>query len=83
MPDDPEDVAIATNMIGLARSLRLDALVDGVETREQLAFVRDQRCALAQGYYFSPPVSADDFAMLLREERSAPLPRDAFVPVGT
>ena len=83
VPDDPEDVAIATNMIGLARSLRLEAIVEGVETPEQLAFVRDQRCALAQGYYFSPPVPADDFARLMREERPAPLTRDASAPVGS
>ncbi len=74
MPHDPEDVAIATSMIGLTRNLRLDAVAEGVETPEQLAFVREQRCSLAQGYYFSPPLPADDFAKLLERGRTLALP---------
>ncbi len=83
VPNDPEDVAIATNMIGLAHLLRLDAIVEGVETPEQLAFVRDQGCGLAQGYYFSPPVPAEDFAGLLAKEGRTPFPSDATAPVGS
>ena len=71
VPHDPEDVAIATSMIGLTRSLGLEAIAEGVETPEQLSFAREQRCALAQGYYFSRPLPADAFARLL--ERGHPL----------
>ena len=71
VPHDPEDVAIATSMIGLTHSLGLEAIAEGVETPEQLSFAREQRCALAQGYYFSRPLPADAFARLL--ERGHPL----------
>ncbi len=82
VPDDPEDVAIATSMIGLTRSLHLDAIAEGVETGAQLAFVREQRCAMAQGYYFSRPLPADAFAGLLESGRPLLRPLDAPDPVG-
>ncbi|MDP8901576.1 MAG: EAL domain-containing protein [Actinomycetota bacterium] len=83
VPDDPEDVAIATSMIGLTHSLRLDAIAEGVETGEQLAFAREQRCAMAQGYYFSRPLPADAFAGLLASGRPLLSPLDAAERTGS
>ncbi len=83
VPDDPEDVAIATSMIGLTHSLRLDAIAEGVETGEQLAFAREQRCAMAQGYYFSRPLPADAFAELLESGRPLLSPLDAAERTGS
>jgi diguanylate cyclase (GGDEF)-like protein/PAS domain S-box-containing protein len=56
---------IIAAVIGLGRSLRQRVIVEGVETAEQLAFLRAQRCNEAQGFHFSRPLSADAFATLL------------------
>lgn len=59
---DPEDAAIATAIVGLARSLELDILAEGVETREQLDVLLGLGCDKFQGFLFSrplPPAEAD------------------------
>jgi diguanylate cyclase len=53
-------------MIGLGRSLKLRVVAEGVETREQLAFLQDHQCDEAQGYSFSRPVLPEQFAELLK-----------------
>jgi diguanylate cyclase len=53
-------------VIGMGRSLNLRMVAEGVETPEQLAFLREQQCDQAQGHYFSAPVPAEKFAELLR-----------------
>ncbi len=55
------DVAIVKSIVHLAGQLGLRTVAEGVETIEQLAFVNECGCDEAQGYYFSPPVSASDF----------------------
>jgi EAL domain-containing protein (putative c-di-GMP-specific phosphodiesterase class I) len=50
----------------MARSLKLRVVAEGVETLEQLAFLRSHECDEAQGYYFSRPVPSEQFANLLR-----------------
>jgi diguanylate cyclase (GGDEF)-like protein len=62
--------AIVTNTINLAKKLNVIALAEGVETKEQLDFLRDNGCDLIQGYYFSPAVSASDFTKLLENDKS-------------
>lgn len=56
---------IAAAVIGLAHSLGLEAVAEGVETEEQLRFLRDHRCEELQGYLASPPVPAGECAKLL------------------
>jgi diguanylate cyclase (GGDEF)-like protein len=58
---DEDSAAIASAIIALARTLRKETVAEGVETREQLAFLREQRCDLIQGFLISKPVPADDF----------------------
>jgi diguanylate cyclase (GGDEF)-like protein/PAS domain S-box-containing protein len=62
---DPDDAAITTAIIGLAHNLRLEVIAEGVETEEQLSFLRNKRCDEAQGYYFGQPLPAGDLARLL------------------
>jgi diguanylate cyclase (GGDEF)-like protein/PAS domain S-box-containing protein len=60
-----DDATLVTVMIGMARSLRLRIVAEGVEKLEELEFLRAHQCDEAQGYYFSPPVTAHRFAILL------------------
>lgn len=67
---DPDDAAIALTVITLAHSLKLGVVAEGVETEAQLSLLRRHRCDEMQGFYFSRPLPADDFATLLREGRT-------------
>jgi diguanylate cyclase (GGDEF)-like protein/PAS domain S-box-containing protein len=60
---------IVNSIISLGRSLELRVIAEGVETAEDLAFLRDHKCDEAQGYYFSRPVPAEQFAALLNREQ--------------
>jgi len=60
-----DDTSIVTAVISMARSLKLRVVAEGVETPEQLAFLQAHECDEAQGYYFSRPVPAEQFAQLL------------------
>ena len=66
-----DDASLVTAVISMARSLKLRVIAEGVETPEQLAFLRALECDEAQGFYFSRPVSAQQFAQLLRTGISA------------
>ena len=52
-------------IIGLARSLELTTIAEGVETAEQMLTLKALGCDIAQGYYFSKPVSAKQFEAFL------------------
>jgi EAL domain-containing protein (putative c-di-GMP-specific phosphodiesterase class I) len=68
-----EDTAIVTAVIGMARNLGLRVIAEGVETQEELTFLRNHLCDEAQGYFFSRPAPPQQFASLL----SAGLPEAA------
>ncbi|MYM35160.1 EAL domain-containing protein [Duganella sp. FT94W] len=65
---DAEDKAIVSAIINMARSLGLTTIAEGVETIEQLEFLREQHCDEMQGYHFSKPLTADNFRALLENE---------------
>ena len=69
MPDDPEDCAIATAIVALAHSLRLKVVAEGVETTDQLAFLRALGCDEVQGYLLSRPVPAAQFIAWIQTPR--------------
>lgn len=67
---DPDDAAIAQAIIAMGRSLKLHVIAEGVETQEQLAFLREQQCHGMQGYLFSRPVPAEEITPLLTKTLS-------------
>ena len=66
LPANSDDVAICSAIIAMARELKLKVIAEGVETVEQLGFLRTQRCDQAQGYLISKPICALDLQKLLR-----------------
>jgi diguanylate cyclase (GGDEF)-like protein/PAS domain S-box-containing protein len=70
---DAEDRAIAEAIIAMGKTLSLTVVAEGVETPEQQAFLSDKLCDEMQGYYFSTPVAAQDFAELLQGYSPKPL----------
>ena len=67
---DPDDATITTAIINLAHNIGLKVIAEGVETEEQLAYLREKFCDEAQGYYFGRPLPADEFTRLLEREAS-------------
>jgi EAL domain-containing protein (putative c-di-GMP-specific phosphodiesterase class I) len=67
LPDDSEDAAIVRAILDLARGLNLDVVAEGVETAEQLEFLRAAGCGQIQGYYFSPALPASELGEWLKK----------------
>jgi EAL domain-containing protein (putative c-di-GMP-specific phosphodiesterase class I) len=72
--DDPEDRVIVGAIINLANSLGMQTIAEGVETAAQLAFLRSHGCKLVQGYFYSPPLSAERFEQWIRERAPGEVP---------
>lgn len=71
---DPEDAAVCLAIIGLAHNLHMTVIAEGVETEGQANYLRQHRCDEMQGYYFSRPLPAADFELLLKQRRTLVLP---------
>jgi len=68
---DPNDAAITKAIIGLAHSLNLTVLAEGVEYEEQAQFLREIGCEDAQGYLFARPMAPEDVETMLRDSLAA------------
>lgn len=66
LPHDEEDEAISKAIIALGKSLNLNLIAEGVETREQKEFLLEHGCQWIQGYYYSRPLSANDMQEYLQ-----------------
>lgn len=64
IPHSADDMAISRAVIAMGQSMGMEVLAEGVETAEQLAFLRQHGCNFYQGYFCSPALSAADFALL-------------------
>ncbi len=65
------DETIVKTVIGMAHSLGLEVVAEGVETAVQLAFLEDNRCDIVQGYAISPPLPAVEFEKFMQRRREA------------
>jgi diguanylate cyclase (GGDEF)-like protein/PAS domain S-box-containing protein len=63
---NPDDAAITTAIISMAKSLKLKVIAEGVENEAQMSFLRAHHCDEIQGYYFSKPLPADECAEKVR-----------------
>ncbi|WP_439858952.1 putative bifunctional diguanylate cyclase/phosphodiesterase [Pseudomonas sp. MBLB4136] len=70
-PNNPGAAAIARSVIGLGKSLELAVLAEGIETPEQLAFLRAHQCDAGQGYLFSRPLPAAHIPDLIQTHKAA------------
>jgi diguanylate cyclase (GGDEF)-like protein/PAS domain S-box-containing protein len=70
---DSNDALIIRAIAALAQSLNLDLVAEGIETREQHEFLRDQGCPTGQGYYFSLPLAAEDFGWMIENDVILPM----------
>jgi diguanylate cyclase (GGDEF)-like protein len=86
IPNDSEDRAITEAIIAMGKTLCLTVVAEGVETAEQERFLREHACDEMQGYYFSKPVAAAQFADLMRRQvgeamgPTAPVPPPVALP---
>ena len=63
---NPDDAAITTAIISMAKSLKLKVIAEGVEDEAQMSFLRNHHCDEIQGYYFSKPLAVDKVVEKLR-----------------
>lgn len=70
IPQDSDSRAITKSIISLARNLGLKVMAEGVETKDQLDFLLENGCDMMQGYYFSPPVTAEEIEKMVKDGKN-------------
>ncbi len=81
---NPNDAALTSSVIALGRTMGLGVVAEGVETEEQLLFLREKDCAQVQGFLFSKPLPAREVAALFeRSFCSSPVPLPSACPSVT
>lgn len=73
IPDDVDDCAIASAIISMAKQMKHRVIAEGVENREQFAFLQKMGCDEIQGYLFSRPLEVDKFSSLISKKFSLPI----------
>ena len=69
LPQDQDDIAIVHAIIAMADKLNMEVIAEGVETLEQLDFLRKAGCDMVQGYYLAKPAPAEDLVTMLQKGR--------------
>jgi EAL domain-containing protein (putative c-di-GMP-specific phosphodiesterase class I) len=67
-----QSATIVEAILGMSRAMRKSCVAEGVETKEQLEFLRKHGCKIIQGYYYSRPLSGPDMSEWLARRRAAP-----------
>jgi EAL domain-containing protein (putative c-di-GMP-specific phosphodiesterase class I) len=63
--NDPDEKIIIPSVIDMAKKLNLAVVCEGVETKEQVSFLREVGCDFAQGYFYSKPITQEAFDELM------------------
>ncbi|EJL25843.1 EAL domain-containing protein [Brevibacillus sp. BC25] len=71
MIEQPSNQAIVSTIISMAHHLQLHVIAEGVETKEELAFLQEHLCEEVQGYLFSRPLPSEDVAFYLQAQKGA------------
>lgn len=66
IPDNQDDMEITSAVVAMAHNLRLKVVAEGVETGQQLQFLRRQRCDIGQGYLFDRPIPGPELVAQLQ-----------------
>ncbi|WP_213875578.1 EAL domain-containing protein [Pseudomonas sp. dw_358] len=72
IPDNQDDMEITSAVIAMAHNLKLKVVAEGIETAEQLAFLRRHRCDVGQGYLFDRPIPSQELIERLRRYPRGP-----------
>jgi EAL domain-containing protein (putative c-di-GMP-specific phosphodiesterase class I) len=83
IPDDSDDSAIVGAIIAMAHRLNLNVIAEGVETEQQMAFLRDQGCDEVQGYLISRPLTLEDTTSFISSRNRAAGVDLSFFPDAT
>ncbi|WP_169308665.1 EAL domain-containing protein [Desulfurobacterium thermolithotrophum] len=68
VPESEEDKSIVKFIVDISKLLKMTSVAEGIERKEQIEFLRKIGCNEGQGYYFSPPIPAEEFKKLLKKE---------------
>ena len=82
VPGSVADTRLAAALIAMGHTLQVALVAEGVETPEQLEFLRQHDCHEAQGYYLGRPMDADAFELLIGRHRAGALPERVAPPAG-
>jgi EAL domain-containing protein (putative c-di-GMP-specific phosphodiesterase class I) len=66
IPQDQNDVAICKTIINMAKSLNFNVVAEGVETQEQLDFLKENGCYIIQGYLFFKPMDLENLKITIK-----------------
>ena len=71
IPEDEEDIAIIHSIIALAKSLNLDIIAEGIETKDQVDFLTEHDCkCVVQGHYYFHPLNAEElYTILVKQQK--------------
>ncbi|MEG9622604.1 EAL domain-containing protein [Pseudomonas guariconensis] len=73
IPDNQDDMEITSAVVAMAHNLKLKVVAEGIETAEQLAFLRRHRCDVGQGYLFDKPIPGRELAERLKRYPRGPV----------
>ncbi|WP_256345132.1 EAL domain-containing protein, partial [Pseudomonas sp. F1002] len=73
IPDNQDDMEITSAVIAMAHNLKLKVVAEGIETAEQLAFLRRHRCDVGQGYLFDRPIPGAELMTMLKRYPRGPI----------
>ncbi|WP_223532264.1 MULTISPECIES: putative bifunctional diguanylate cyclase/phosphodiesterase [unclassified Pseudomonas] len=73
IPDNQDDMEITSAVIAMAHNLKLKVVAEGIETAEQLSFLRRHRCDVGQGYLFDRPIPGNELIEKLKRYPRGPI----------